>query len=190
MEKTIKNRQYIIAILLLLCIVGAFHSIMYSSDIIDDAYITFRYANNLAAGNGLTYNPPEQLEGYTNFLLVVILALGVKVGISPPLLSQLLGISSFLILILLLFRFEEEQNGKSRAEYGKSLIKNLSIKLTKDFGKGFSIDNLKNMRRFYLAFSKSETLSNQFKLTWSHYIFLTRREILPVLPRNTIYNQL
>jgi len=69
---------------------------------------------------------------------------------------------------------EEEQNGKERAEYGKGLIKNLSIELTHEFGDGFSTDNLKNMRRFYLAFQKSEMPSHQFKLSWSHYIFLTR----------------
>ena len=69
---------------------------------------------------------------------------------------------------------EEEQDGKERAEYGKGLIKNLSSELTKEFGNGFSKDNLKNMRRFYLAYQKSETASHQFKLSWSHYIFLTR----------------
>jgi len=69
---------------------------------------------------------------------------------------------------------EEEQKGKSRAEYGKALLKNLSIELTKEFGKGFSVDNLENMRRFYLVYSKSETVSRKFKLSYSHYIFLSR----------------
>ena len=69
---------------------------------------------------------------------------------------------------------EQEQDGNSRAEYGKALLKNLSIELTKEFGKGYSEDNLKNMRLFYKAFSKSETLSHKFKLSWSHYIFLSR----------------
>ena len=69
---------------------------------------------------------------------------------------------------------EEEQNGDSRAEYGKALLKNLSLELTEEFGKGFSEDNLKNMRRFYKAFKISETASHKFKLSWSHYIFLTR----------------
>ena len=69
---------------------------------------------------------------------------------------------------------EEEQNGKVRAKYGKAIIKNLSDELTKEFGKGFSVDNLENMRKFYLTYSKSETLSRNFKLSWSHYIFLTR----------------
>ncbi len=71
---------------------------------------------------------------------------------------------------------EEEQSGEARAEYGQKLILNLSDELTKEFGNGFSIDNLKNMRRFYLSFQKSETVSHQFKLSWSHYIFLTRIE--------------
>ena len=69
---------------------------------------------------------------------------------------------------------EEEQNGENRATYGQALIENLAIELTNEFGKGYSKDNLKNMRRFYNSFSKSETVSHQFKLSWSHYIFLTR----------------
>lgn len=69
---------------------------------------------------------------------------------------------------------EEEQGGESRAEYGKALLKNLSVELIKEFGKGFSVDNLENMRKFYLSFSNSETLSRKFNLSWSHYIFLTR----------------
>jgi len=54
---------------------------------------------------------------------------------------------------------EEEQNGKDRAEYGKQLLKGLSQQLTKEFGKGFSIRNLEQIRQFYMTFSKSETLS-------------------------------
>ena len=69
---------------------------------------------------------------------------------------------------------EQEQQGQARAQYGAMLIKNLSDELTQEFGKGFSVDNLKNMRRFYQCFPKSETASPQFTLSWSHYIFLTR----------------
>lgn len=71
---------------------------------------------------------------------------------------------------------EEEQGGETRAEYGKALLKSLSIELSKEFGKGFSVDNLENMRKFYLIFSNSETVSRKFNLSWSHYIFLTRIE--------------
>nr|WP_307777132.1 PDDEXK nuclease domain-containing protein [Flavobacterium panacis] len=54
---------------------------------------------------------------------------------------------------------EEEQNGKDRAEYGKKLLKSLSQQLIQEFGKGFSVVNLENMRKFYLTFSNSESLT-------------------------------
>ena len=73
---------------------------------------------------------------------------------------------------------EEEQNGEKRAEYGEELVKNLSLKLTKEFGKGFSKTNLKQMKSFYIAYRKGQTLSDQFKLSWSHYLILMRMENL------------
>jgi predicted nuclease of restriction endonuclease-like (RecB) superfamily len=69
---------------------------------------------------------------------------------------------------------EEEQKGHSRAGYGKEILKNLSIELTKEFGKGFSVANLKNMRQFYISFRNRQTVSSEFKLSYSHYIFLSR----------------
>ncbi len=81
---------------------------------------------------------------------------------------------------------EEEQNGKNRADYGKQLIKGLSIRLTNDFGKGFSTTNLKQMRSFYLIYqkqqinpvnsknTKGQTVSDEFNLSWSHYLKLMR----------------
>src|SRR5258707_12670841 len=54
---------------------------------------------------------------------------------------------------------EEDQQGEKRAVYGKSLLKVLSQNLNKEFGKGFSVDNLENMRNFYLAYPNSETVS-------------------------------
>jgi hypothetical protein len=47
---------------------------------------------------------------------------------------------------------EEEQQGKERAKYGERLIKNLSERLSKDFGKGFDRSNLLHMRNFYLTY--------------------------------------
>ena len=67
---------------------------------------------------------------------------------------------------------EEEQKGESKAEYGKQLILELSSKLSKDFGKGFGIANLKNFRQFYLTFPKSYALRSE--LTWTHYRLLMR----------------
>ena len=84
---------------------------------------------------------------------------------------------------------EEEQNGKQRAEYGKAILKELSKRLTESLGKGFSVENLKLMRRFYVVYSKDQIgqkVSTQFEnlpatregrkffLSFSHYVFLMR----------------
>lgn len=69
---------------------------------------------------------------------------------------------------------EEEQHGNIRAEYGKETLKNLSIKLTANYGKGFSVTNLKQMRDFYLTYQIRQTVSDQFTLSYSHYLFLMR----------------
>lgn len=84
---------------------------------------------------------------------------------------------------------EEEQHGANRAAYGKQILKELSAYLTKIYGKGFSVTNLKQMRQFYLAYANDQigqTLSDQFKnlptvstgrkfyLSWSHYLKLMR----------------
>ena len=71
---------------------------------------------------------------------------------------------------------EEEQNGEERAKYGKYIIENLSKKLTNEYGKGFSTTNLKQMKSFYLAYGKGQTVSDQFKLSFSHYLVLMRME--------------
>ncbi len=69
---------------------------------------------------------------------------------------------------------EEEQAGKERAEYGKEIIKKLSLFLTKKFGRGFSERNIEQMRQFYKVFTKPQTPSAEFKLSWSHYLKLMR----------------
>ena len=84
---------------------------------------------------------------------------------------------------------EEEQHGENRAAYGKQLLRELSAYLTDTFGKGYSAENLKLMRRFYTVYSHDqigETVFTQFEnlptvstgrkffLSWSHYLKLMR----------------
>ncbi|MBC8521300.1 MAG: DUF1016 domain-containing protein [Methanomicrobia archaeon] len=69
---------------------------------------------------------------------------------------------------------EEEQKGEERAEYGKALIKELSVRLTRDYGKGFIERNLWYMRDFYLTFPKVNALRSE--LTWTHYRLLLKVE--------------
>jgi hypothetical protein len=82
---------------------------------------------------------------------------------------------------------EHEQKGKERAKYGANLLRELSAQLTKEFGLGFSEDNLSNMRRFYLVYKarlpvisekpsrkSTEKQKAPLNLSWSHYVFLCR----------------
>lgn len=58
----------------------------------------------------------------------------------------------------------EIQQGDERANYGDAVLEKLSQKLTNEFGRGFSVDNLEKMRKLYNVFPNSETLSRKFKL--------------------------
>lgn len=69
---------------------------------------------------------------------------------------------------------EYEQAGKERAKYGEELLLNLSKDLTLKFGKGFSKSNLIYIRKLYLTFPKSETLSHL--LSWSHYFEILKAD--------------
>ncbi|MDT8392119.1 MAG: PDDEXK nuclease domain-containing protein [Lentisphaeria bacterium] len=81
---------------------------------------------------------------------------------------------------------EEEQGGEKRAEYGKQVIATLSRELTNEFGRGFSIQSLKNFRQFYLTFSElpiGSTVWSQSEpkgsapwsfLSWSHFKAIMR----------------
>ncbi|MEZ9545993.1 MULTISPECIES: PDDEXK nuclease domain-containing protein [Vibrio] len=69
---------------------------------------------------------------------------------------------------------EDEQQGESRAEYGKQILKSLSVSLTEEFGKGFDARNLRHMRQFYLVFPIWNAVRTE--LSWTHYRTLTRIE--------------
>lgn len=72
---------------------------------------------------------------------------------------------------------EEEQQGDSKAKYGKRLMEELSTALTADFGKGFSYANLYNCRQFYLKFPEQEILYTLCReLSWSHLRLIMRVE--------------
>ena len=73
------------------CVILILHAARFFN-LADDAYISFRYAENLAAGHGPVFNLGERVEGYTDFLWVVLLALCRLAGAPVPLASQILGI--------------------------------------------------------------------------------------------------
>jgi len=74
---------------------------------------------------------------------------------------------------------EEEQNGKERADYGKQVLKGLSVQLTKEFGKGFSLSNLEQIRKFFLIYSKSETLLRISQIQNSQSVIVESESTIP-----------
>lgn len=80
------------------------HQLSLSGDTVDDAFISFRYASNLINGNGLVFNSGVRVEGYTNFLWVMISAAWMKAGVPPELGAKITGALCSLGILLLLFR--------------------------------------------------------------------------------------
>ncbi|WP_027854569.1 PDDEXK nuclease domain-containing protein [Marinobacterium litorale] len=69
---------------------------------------------------------------------------------------------------------EQEQQGQERAEYGKRQLEQLSQRLADEFGRGFDVTNLRNMRRFYQQYPNQDSL--RLELSWTHYRVLMRVE--------------
>jgi hypothetical protein len=69
---------------------------------------------------------------------------------------------------------EEEQRGSKRAVFGQATLKQLSVQLANEFGKGFDESNLRNMRLFYHAFLIRDALRHE--LSWTHYRFIMKVE--------------
>lgn len=93
-----------VAAILTLAAAVAFATVFELSPI-DDAYISLRYAANWASGVGLCFNPGERVEGYTNFLLIVIEALAVRAGADPETTIRVIGFASLTALAWGMTRF-------------------------------------------------------------------------------------
>lgn len=136
--------------------------------------------------NLLTTTPVDELYGQIE-LIVTEKKTKVAYQINNTMLETYFLIGKLIV--------ENEQNGNIKAEYGKQVLKELSKRLTKRFGSGFSLSNMKCMRKFYLVYQKSQTVSGQFsevqkfqplagkfedkqksqpagQLSWSHYCYL------------------
>ena len=92
--------QATLGVLVVLALVHAFRLRWLS----DDAFISFRYADNWARGNGLVYNVGERVEGYTNFLWTAVLTLGVVAGIHPGHLSLVLSLACLATTLVVVTR--------------------------------------------------------------------------------------
>jgi len=98
-EQVLKEKNFVYVSLMMIIMLGVILAVVNHS-IIDDAYISFRYSENFVEGNGLVFNEGEYVEGYSNFLWVLIMSFFMFFGISPILISKILGIFFFASSIL------------------------------------------------------------------------------------------
>ena len=88
----------------------ACHAMVYNF-ICDDAYISLRYAHNLAYHNELVFNLGERVEGYTNFLWTLLLGLLLKLGLDPEITARVLGILCGVLVLVLVCRMTRIYRG-------------------------------------------------------------------------------
>jgi hypothetical protein len=82
---------------------------------LDDAFISFRYAHNLAEGRGLVYNEGERVEGFTNLLWTLLLAGGIRLGFEAPEAAHALDLAAGVAALLATFAFARAGLPGSRA---------------------------------------------------------------------------
>ncbi len=95
------------ALLAVACALFVWHAAT-SAFVQDDSYITYRYARNIVRGLGPVFNPGERVEGYTNFLWMMLIALLGKLGIPFAViipLTQVMGVAFGVMTIVLFFLF-------------------------------------------------------------------------------------
>ncbi len=119
------------SLIFLILVGGIIHASMFSF-VNDDCFISFRYAKNLVNGLGLVFNAGERVEGFTNFLWTILIAVGMKFDFDPVLFSTRLGIV-FYGLTLLLFAYVSWRNRKNGSWVFVLPITTLALSLHHDF---------------------------------------------------------
>jgi arabinofuranosyltransferase len=101
----------------------------------DDAYISFRYARNLADHGQLVFNLGERVEGFTNFLWTVLLAAGMKLGINPLVSSRFLGIACAVGTLAVAVRLSArlDRGRQARSSSGWHLVAPVGLAATSSF---------------------------------------------------------
>ncbi|MFC2103313.1 hypothetical protein ACFLSS_02675 [Bacteroidota bacterium] len=103
----IKNK-YSVIIFLIIAVIFILHSI-YLAAPAEDAFIGFRYAKNIVNGHGLVWNPGETpVEGYTNFLWILICSAGMVAGLDIILYSQFIGIICGILILLYSYQYSRK----------------------------------------------------------------------------------
>jgi hypothetical protein len=138
---------------ILCCCVLLAYVFLFSGFTIDDAFISFRYSANFAAGNGLVFNIGERVEGYSNFLWVLILGFLGKMGMDIVEAAKVLGLLSLVAVIAAVYKLVRAATGDAICAMGSLLVVVTSFGLT-----------------FY-ALTGMETVFFTALLTWGGYVF-------------------
>lgn len=104
MESIFRFCQRHLKVLLIVVIAAVMLYTFIRHNLVDDAFISFRYAENLVEEHGLVWNPGEKVEGYSNFLWVILVAAGLKIGCQPESFTFFLSIPIFLVCLILTYR--------------------------------------------------------------------------------------
>ncbi len=114
----LRDTQLVIWFILLLLVGYGIYQSISLAWLSDDAFISYRYAKNLIEGHGLVFNAGERVEGYTNFLWTILIAVAMALGSEPILPSHVLSIGSYLVtalvLVVLSIRLWRSAGGPSR----------------------------------------------------------------------------
>jgi hypothetical protein len=121
---------WILAVVVL--IIGIQHTLSLAF-VNDDAFISFRYAENLAGGNGFVYNAGERVEGYTNFLWTLLLALGSSLSLDPVSLSKTLGITFFIFTLTLFVYLSWKLRTEGNVLFFFLPLTSIALALQRDF---------------------------------------------------------
>jgi arabinofuranosyltransferase len=111
----------------LLCAIGLAHLFYHASYTLDDAYISFRYARNLARGMGLVYNPGEYVKGYSNTLFTLLMVVPELFGSNPIWLARSVGALAFCALCWVGYRFYRDDPQAGTRDYGLWLLLFLAL---------------------------------------------------------------
>ncbi len=115
MQALIKFYHRRFGLVLVVAMAAAMFYAFHRQLIVDDAYISFRYALNLVDGQGLVWNPGERVEGYSNFIWVLLVALGMKLGIAPEPFTFLISIPIQLASLILTYILARVVSGSRSA---------------------------------------------------------------------------
>lgn len=145
----------LIAIILLLFRVYQFNI---PDILMDDAFISFRYAINWARGIGLVYNPGERVEGYTNFLWVILLGICVRAGMDIVAASKVLSFLAATGTIVVLLLFQSAPSDDNRSSFAAQIFPAILFA------------SMGSQARYVV--SGMETLLFTFLLTLAAYVYL------------------